>query len=68
MAVAGVVVHVAVAMEGSKVKTWAPLGHSGGWADSGGVAVMAALGKQIWAAAAMATAGDMGWAVSGVSR
>jgi hypothetical protein len=46
----------------SKVKTWAPF-CSGGWADSGGVAVIA-LGKHI----CLTTAGDNGCAVTGVSR
>jgi hypothetical protein len=54
-AVAGVVV--------SKVNTWAPF-CSGGCAERGGVAVMAALGKQI----CLITAGEMGCAVTGVSR
>ena len=53
----------AAAASSSKVNTWAPL-WSGGWADRGGVAVMAVLGRQI----SRATAGDAGCAVMGVSR
>lgn len=49
----------------SKVNTRGPF-CSCGWADSGGVAVMA-LGKIIWLCAA-AMAGDIGCAVRGVSR